>query len=295
MNYGRAELDQAFGARFASFSLLGKGGEGAVFAVWDRIKKIDLALKISRDSGEPGHFDRFEREYQILAVTRSDRLVRVYDHGRATVRMPDGTMAPHFWYSMEKCEANVRQTYRSMTLPERLSVVLQMLDGLALLHAKTIAHRDIKPENLFLTTAPSGSRSVKIGDFGIATVARSAPNAVAGNVYGSPAYLAPERWQQDADDDWRPADQYAAGVTMYELLSLGLAPLDFAPPEFEQAHRTSPVRPLQIPELPRRRFFGVDAVIKQMLAKEPAHRYPDIAPLKRELESALLQDGVTGR
>jgi serine/threonine protein kinase len=290
MNYGRAELEQAFGARFGSFKLLGKGGEGAVFAVWDRIKKVDLALKISIDGGHPEQYQRFESEYQILAVTRSDRLVRVFDHGRAVVRLPDGRSVHHLWYSMEKCDASLRQTFKSLV--DRLGVVLQMLDGLALLHAKTIAHRDIKPENLFMVMTPQG-HAIKIGDFGIATVTRSAPNAVGGNVYGSPAYLAPERWEHDADDDWRPADQYAAGVTTYEILSLGQPPLDFSQ-EFHRAHTHGPVRPLQIPELRGWRLTGVNSVLKRMLAKQPSWRHHDIASCKRELEAALLQDGVTG-
>ena len=292
MNYGRAELEQAWANRYATFKLLGKGGEGAVFAVWDRVKKADLALKISVDNGDPEQHERFESEYQILAVTRSERLVRVFDHGRVVIPLLGAAPTRHFWYSMEKCDASLRQTFRSLALLDRLSVVLQMLDGLALLHAKHIAHRDIKPENLFLVATPQGGRSVKIGDFGIATVTRNAPNAVSGNVYGSPAYLAPERWEHEADDDWRPADQYAAGVTMYEILSLGQPPLDFSQ-DFRRAHTHGPVRPLQIPELAGRRLACLDSVLKRMLAKQPSWRHRDVASCKRELEAALLQDGVT--
>lgn len=294
MDYSRGDLEDAFGERFGGFKLLGKGGEGAVFSVYDRVKKVDLALKLSRDSGDPGHYERFEREYQILAGTRSDRLVRVFEHGRVVIRAGQGSPARHFWYTMEKCDASVRQTYKTMTLAVRLTVALQMLDGLALLHAKNIAHRDIKPENLFLVTGSRGGPSVKIGDFGIATVARVAPNAVAGAVYGSPAYLAPERWRAESDDDWRPADQYAAGVTVYELLSLGQPPLDFKP-TFEEAHASHPVLPLKIPEMRGWRLFATDAVIKRMLAKVPEWRHPDVASCKRELEAALLHDGVTGQ
>ena len=56
---------------------------------------------------EPGLAERFEREYQILAVTRSDRLVRVFNHGRAFVRMADSQPHPHFWFSMENCWCSV--------------------------------------------------------------------------------------------------------------------------------------------------------------------------------------------
>ncbi|MBK8253080.1 MAG: serine/threonine protein kinase [Polyangiaceae bacterium] len=290
--YGKDDLDSAFGDRFSGFRLLGKGGEGAVLAVWDRIKKVDLALKISLDSGSPEQAQRFESEYHILAVARSERLVRVFDHGRRGI-FRNGQAIPHFWYSMERCDASLRQTFKNLGLADRLTVVLQMLDGLALLHAKNIAHRDIKPENLFLMMSDEKGLSVKIGDFGIATVARRAPNAVGGMVYGSPAYLAPERWEHEADADWQPADQYAAAVTMYEILSLGQAPLDYTQ-GYERAHTHGAYRPLRIPELRAWPLSGVNSVIKRMLAKQPNWRHRDIASCKRELESALLQDGVTG-
>ena len=44
---------------------------------------------------------------------------------------------------------------------------------------------------------------------------------------GSPPCLAPERWTGQQEADWRPSDQYAAGVTVYELLSAGGALLTF--------------------------------------------------------------------
>lgn len=171
-----------------------------VFAVYDRSRKEDSALKLTFDTGEPGLAERFEREYQILAVTRSDRLVRVHNHGRAMVRAADGNAYPHFWFSMEKCDSSVRRSFRQMALQDRLTIALQMLEGLALLHAKNIAHRDIKPDNLFLVGVQPRT-SMNRGDFGIATTTRFAPNTEDGHIHGSPAYLAPERWLNNAGAD----------------------------------------------------------------------------------------------
>jgi serine/threonine-protein kinase len=292
MRYRAPDLHAALGERFGAFKLLGKGGEGAVFSVWDRVQKQDVALKLTRDTKGPGVAQRFEREYQILATTRSPRLVRVYRHGRATIALEDGSSQAHFWYTMEKCDSSVRQSYKQMSLRHRLDIVLQMIDGLALLHAKNIAHRDIKPENLFLTNA-AGRPQVKIGDFGIATVTRVAPNSVGGMIYGSPVYLAPERWRGDQDADWRPADQYAAGITLFEILSGGTLPLDFSGGEL-RGHERSAVRPLLIPELRGKRVGEVDKVIAQMLSKPPSWRFQDLAECKRELLAALAMEGLGG-
>lgn len=290
MRYRTVDLNAALGDRFGAFKLLGKGGEGAVFSAWDRVRKHDVALKLTRDTRDPGLHERFEREYHILATTRSPLLVSVYGHGQTVIRLEDGSEHDHLWYAMEKCHSSVRQSFQHLDLARRLSIVLQMLDGLALLHVKNIAHRDIKPENLFLTNA-GGKPQVKIGDFGIATVTRVAPNASGGTIFGSPAYLAPERWQGDQDADWRPADQYAAGITLFEILSGGTMPLDFSSGE-HRGHERSAIRPLLIPERRGRKVPEVDKVIAQMLSKRPERRFPDLAACKRELGAALAMEGL---
>lgn len=291
MHCDSTSLDAALGERFASFKLLGKGGDGAVFGAWDRVRKADVALKLMRDEGAPGLPERFEREYQILATTRHNHLVTVYDHGQSLIGGDDGARN-HFWYTMERCDSSLRASFQRLPLRARIAVVIQLLDGLALLHAKMIAHRDIKPDNLFVTTTRQGLQ-IKIGDFGIATVARVAPNAAFGHLSGSPPYLAPERWRETEDTDWRPSDQYAAGATLYEILSGGALPLDFTG-GYRRGHQRSGIRPLQIPELGPRRLFTIDQVIARMLAKRSELRFASIGDCKGELIAALAYDGASG-
>jgi eukaryotic-like serine/threonine-protein kinase len=291
--YPPAVLRSVF-PRFANFKLLGQGGEGAVFAVWDRFRHEELALKLTRNAGDADLEERFEHEYTILRSSRSDHLVRVYDHGVVPVPLAGGSAPSHYWYTMELCEGSVRSSYRRMPLGRRVGIALQMLDGLAFLHAKSIAHRDIKPDNLFLV-----KDRIKIGDFGLARTVQTAagPMGTASMFMGSPPYLAPERWTDAPSSDWRPSDQYAAGVTVYELLSAGRAPLDFGqtPESRRRAHLWGAVYPLGIPEIRTRGLESLDAVIGRMLAKEPEARYADIAECKRELAAALVQEDVEGR
>lgn len=289
--YTTEALEAAF-TRFANFNMLGQGGEGAVFTVWDRIRKSEIALKLMRDSGDPELGERFDHEYGILRSSNSNRLVKVFDYGQEVVSV-DGGAFNHYWYTMEKCESSVHSNYPSMPLPRRVDVVMQTLDGLAFLHAKDIAHRDIKPQNLFLVKGTQ----VKIGDFGLARPHQAAAAGAAarlGTFMGSPPYLAPERWTGQQDADWRPSDQYAAGVTIFEVLSSGGAPLDFgrSVESCFQAHFSGRVYPLQIPELGGRELPSVDWVLRRMLAKRPEQRYPNLAECKREFAAALAQDDV---
>lgn len=285
--YLRDDLDAAL-PRFSGFRLLGRGGEGAVFIAYDWTRKEDVALKLMRAGDDPALLERFEREYSILATSRSPNLVQVFASGHGPVRLPDGSVQHHFWYTMEICETTLRKVYRGMNLEQRIDMMRQLINGLAYLHAKNVAHRDIKPANLFLVRG----NQLKIGDFGLATVAK-VPNLTGAMVSGSPPYLAPERWTGEQYEDWRPSDQYAAGVTAFELLSCGAPPLDFSGGTM-QAHLSGTVNPLVIPELPRARLFSVNAVLRRMLAKRPEDRYPDLAECKRELDAALAQDAVTG-
>ncbi len=294
MNHYSIDALQSALPRFANFKLIGQGGEGAVYDVWDRIRKSSVALKLMVDTGEPDLADRFEQEYAILASSRSDRLVRVFDHGQEVIPLGDAPYN-HYWYTMERCDGSVKNTYRGMPLARRIDLVLQMLDGLAFLHAKDIAHRDIKPDNIFLV-----KEQIKIGDFGLAKTQQAAQAGAAvrvGSFMGSRPYLAPERWTGQQDADWRPSDQYAAGVTAFELLSAGGAPLDFGKTTetCRLAHLVGGVFALAIPELGGRRVAEVDRVLGQMLAKAPETRYPDIAVCKRELTAAMAHEGVAGR
>lgn len=282
--------------RFANYKLLGQGGEGAVFSVWDRNRKVDVALKLMRDTGEADLAERFEHEYGILASARSPRLVRVFDHGADVLSTADGGALGHYWYTMEICDRSVQAVLPRLPLDLRVSVAMQMLDGVAFLHAKNIAHRDLKPDNLFLVNGTE----VKIGDFGLARPNQAAAfvdEHMVGDVMGSPPYLAPERWVGVQDADWRPSDQYAAGVTIYELLSAGQLPLDFGETQesFFRAHLAGKMLALQVPERRGRRApraLRVEAALGMMMAKRPEDRFPDVAGCKRELSAALAMDGV---
>jgi hypothetical protein len=94
------------------------------------------------------------------------------------------------------------------------SVVLQLAEGLAFLHANGVIHRDVKPSNAIVT-----SGGVKLLDFGLALESRRAESELEreARVVGTAAYLAPEYVEQLVVS---PAmDVYALGVVAYELVT----------------------------------------------------------------------------
>jgi len=94
------------------------------------------------------------------------------------------------------------------------SVILQLAEGLAYLHAHGVIHRDIKPSNAIVSDG-----IVKLLDFGLALESRRADTELEreARVVGTAAYLAPEYVEQLVVS---PAmDVYALGVVAYELVT----------------------------------------------------------------------------
>ncbi|KAM3864794.1 serine/threonine-protein kinase DCLK2 [Diretmus argenteus] len=92
------------------------------------------------------------------------------------------------------------------------AMVYNLAGALKYLHSMNIVHRDIKPENLLVFEDPDGTKSLKLGDFGLATV-------VEGPLYtvcGTPTYVAPEIIAESGYG--LKVDIWAAGVITYILL-----------------------------------------------------------------------------
>ena len=91
----------------------------------------------------------------------------------------------------------------------------QVADALAYAHAQGICHRDIKPSNLLLDACGT----VWVADFGLAKAENSEGDGLThtGDIVGTLRYMAPERFNGWADAG---SDNYALGVTLYEMLTL---------------------------------------------------------------------------
>ena len=262
--YQPEALEAAF-PLFSEFRSISEGPRGGVFAVYDHGRSERVALKVSRS-------------------------------GTAGLPMREGTV-PHLWFTMELGDSDVRKRLPNMHLEARVQVIHQLLEALRFLHAKRVAHRDIKPDNLFLFEG-----QVKLGDFGIAQAQRTQlALGVREGPVGTPQYLALERWHaQPPGFDWRPSDQYAAGVTMFEILSKGQQPLTFGAAldrsdwaAVEAIHRDGPIASLVIPEQ-KQRPEATEAVIRRMLSNHPAQRYPDIRDCYLAFRTAVAHDRIGG-
>ena len=165
-----------------------------------------------------------------------------------------------------------------------VEIAAQMLDALAFAHDLGFVHRDVKPKNLLVTTE-DGRDLVRLADFGLARLYHDSPMSgltFNGEVAGTLGYMSPEQITRFRDS--RPlADQYAAGATLYFLLT-GRTIFDF-PKSVEQqlAMILRDADPVPIrarrPEIPDR----LSAIVHRSLQPEPSDRFVDARAMLKAL------------
>jgi serine/threonine-protein kinase len=156
-------------------------------------------------------------------------------------------------------------------------ICAEVTAGLAAAHARGLVHRDVKPANVIL--AASGAKLV---DFGIAAVAGERADLSAdGFVYGTPAYLAPERI---AGGLVTPAsDVYAVGLLLYRALTGRLPWAVETITEMVRAH--CHVEPAPMPRVP-----GLPAHVVELGARCLA-KQPELRPTSFEVAKVLAVAG----
>jgi hypothetical protein len=206
--------------RYQIRDVIGSGAMGTVYQARDPAIGRDVAIKVVRIDADSAHervasLARFRQEVQTAGRCSHPAIVAVYD-------FLDESGDPAI--VMELVEGrNLRRILRDPA-PRAASlmpdVLLQVLDGLGYAHGQGIIHRDIKPANILVTL----SGEAKIADFGIARLTSSSAAShatLAGEVLGSPSYMAPEQLTNDRVDN--RTDLFAVGAILYEMLA-GKAP-----------------------------------------------------------------------
>jgi DNA-binding NtrC family response regulator len=263
------------GVRVGSYSLIeqiGSGGMGEVWLARHQLLARPAAVKIVREAfagveDRQTMQQRFAREAHATADLQSPHTVQLFDFGVTDT----GT----FYYVMERLRGMdlQRMVERHGPLPpERVVFLLaQACLSLAEAHGLGLVHRDIKPANLFVCRLGREHDFLKVLDFGV--VSRQGPQPLApitgaGTVLGTPGFLAPELLAPDAVFDGR-ADLYALGCVAFWLLT-GRRP--FEGQEALVAPRADTVVPAPSRELGRPLPAGMDELVVECLARDPAQR-----------------------
>ncbi|XP_053551774.1 serine/threonine-protein kinase A-Raf [Bombina bombina] len=193
---------------------IGTGSFGTVYrGKWHGDVAVKI-LKVTNPTAE--QIQAFKNEMQVLRKTR-----------HVNILLFMGFMTrPNFAIITQWCEGS--SLYRHLHVIETRFDIFQLIDiarqtaqGMDYLHAKNIIHRDLKSNNIFLHEG----LTVKIGDFGLATVkTRWSGSQQVEQPSGSILWMAPEviRMQENSPYSFQ-SDVYAYGVVLYELMA-GLLP-----------------------------------------------------------------------
>jgi tetratricopeptide (TPR) repeat protein len=190
---------------------LGSGGHGAVYRVWDRVFRHDVALKVLQDASHSETLRaRFRREAEVAHRLVHPNLLRVFE------LRADG---PFVYFTMELVDGeSLAQRLRdraALPMDEALRITEHLLTGLAHLHAASLLHRDVKPSNVLLDR----EGRVKVADLGLVLPIDDELTRLTMTeaLLGTLAYLSPE---QALNQPPTPAsDLYAVGLVLYEMLA----------------------------------------------------------------------------
>jgi tRNA A-37 threonylcarbamoyl transferase component Bud32/CheY-like chemotaxis protein len=190
---------------------LAVGGSSSVYLA--ELAKTDeqRVLKIFRQVPDivegSDTFDRFLREYQLVAHLDHPNIARIYDIGVAD---------DHLFLAMEYFPGGDLRQRMGHPLPwrEALTFLRQMAAALGALHAVGVLHRDVKPGNVMLR----GDGSAAFIDFGLARqLGLESDITATGVIFGTPHYMSPEQGHGKPLDE--RSDLYSLGVVLYELLT----------------------------------------------------------------------------
>jgi serine/threonine protein kinase len=270
---------------------LGVGAFGTIYQAEDVHLGAEAVIKILDLHLAEVEFEPFLQEARQLTHLAHPNIARVLDAGvedgmpfLVMQYAPKGTLA--HWYP--------RQTKHAPQVI--LRHVLEAASALQYAHNQGYIHQDVKPDNVLLGQADE----VLLSDFGVAmlvkdlrdtstqpVVGRPASATPEGFFVGTPAYAAPEQFQENP---CYASDQYALGVMIYQWLT---GELPFAGGMLEvigRKMREPPPSPrAKVPAL----SAEVSSVVMKSLATQPTDRFPTVQAFAEAFKQACVQQAPT--
>jgi serine/threonine-protein kinase len=271
-------IGRVLGQRVMLVELLGSGGMGQVYRGHHLGLDLGVAVKVLHNPfGSMS--ERFEREARAVGRLDHPNIVRVLDFGEdATDRLLYLVME---LLDGEDLGSAVRRR-GLLPLVDVRRIMDQVLSALEAAHEAGVVHRDIKPGNVMLLG--DGRGRVKLCDFGIAKMvgpSESEPKLTGtGMPIGTPAYMAPEQ-ALGLPDVGEPADVYACGVMLFELLS-GRLPFESGTPMIAMLARVRGDAP-RLSSIAPGVDEGLDRLLAWALARDPSQRCPSVAAFREAL------------
>ncbi|XP_032996691.1 RAF proto-oncogene serine/threonine-protein kinase isoform X2 [Lacerta agilis] len=188
-------------------------GSGSFGTVYKGKWHGDVAVKILKVvDPTPEQFQAFRNEVAVLRKTRHVNILLFMGY-----MTKDNLAIVTQWCEGSSLYKHLHVQETKFQMLQRIDIARQTAQGMDYLHAKNIIHRDMKSNNIFLHE----DRTVKIGDFGLATVkSRWSGSQQVEQPTGSVLWMAPEVIRmQDSNPFSFQSDVYSYGIVLYELMT----------------------------------------------------------------------------
>jgi len=213
---------------FGPYQLIQQVGSGGVARVMrarhihPRYAETTFAIKILHKelSQDPKVLELFRHEAFVLSLLKHPNIVQTFEAGSQ-----DGELFIAMEYidgrDLDNMLTRCRKAKSPVPLVVAMHIVAEALKGMTYAHELcdadgkhlNLVHRDVNPANVFM----SYDGRVKLGDFGVASIAAGHTDEKHRTVTGKVGYFAPEQLNGSEPD--QRADVFALGVTMFELLT----------------------------------------------------------------------------
>ncbi len=306
---------------------IGRGGQGAVYEIWDEDLARRAAMKVvmGKDSStssadtppaDPETVSRFLAEAQVTGQLDHPGVVPVHELGLDAFNHVYFTMRLVQGDDLSQVFAKVKSGEGGWTIVRVLGVLLKACEALAYAHSKGVIHRDLKPSNLMV----GNFGEVYVMDWGLARVRdqedqhdlrirgskqearegsepRESPDGndgsglvtMDGRVLGTPCYMSPEQAEGRVEAMSSPSDVYSMGAVLYQLLT-GHIPYLSTDEKLSARDVLDRVRqgsPPPLTKLAPETPHELVAICEKAMARPIDQRYPDMTALAADLRAFL--------
>jgi serine/threonine protein kinase len=264
---------------FQVLAPLGKGGMGTVYLARDNRSGQLLALKVlppRKAREEERLLARFRREMEMCQRVAHPHIAWTFEVG-----VCQGVYYIAMEYIPGKSLYRVVGEQGPLPVPRAARLFAEVASALDHAHHQGLIHRDLKPSNIIITPRDHA----KLLDLGLAICRGEscADRAIVGGqgyVLGTMDYIAPEQADDPSKADAR-CDVYALGCTLYYALT-GRPPYPGGT-ALEKIHRHHTEEPAPVPQLNPAVPPAFIGLLRKMMARNPAQRFPSAAAVREEL------------
>jgi eukaryotic-like serine/threonine-protein kinase len=265
---------------------IARGGMGVVYKARQLRPNRWVAIKMIRRGtfASTVDIDRFFVEAEAASQLDSESVVPVYEYGEVhgepyiAMKYIDG----------ENLETLLQKN--AVAMPEFLRQLITICRAVAVAHERGIIHRDIKPSNILVEHT---SGRPWITDFGLAKyLERDSSATAAGDVIGTPGYMAPELALGNSNHATRAVDVYGLGAVLYRGLT-GRPPIPTGPEGLLSMIQRIREHDVVAPRSIHHRIpHALNTICMKCLDTDPARRYLNAKELADDLQRFLNDEPI---